>query len=60
MVQRNAHVAASNDIYEKSYVLVATMQAVPEPSTWAMMILGFVGISYFAYRRRNQVSLRVA
>jgi hypothetical protein len=26
---------------------------VPEPSTWAMMILGFFGIG-FGYRRRNQ------
>jgi hypothetical protein len=28
--------------------------AVPEPSTWAMMILGFAGVSFMAYRRRNQ------
>jgi hypothetical protein len=35
--------------------------AVPEPSTWAMMILGFAGIGFMAYRRRNQtVSLRAA
>ena len=27
--------------------------AVPEPSTWAMMILGFSGIGYLAYRRRG-------
>ena len=27
---------------------------VPEPSTWAMMILGFVGLGYMAYRRRKQ------
>lgn len=26
---------------------------VPEPSTWAMMILGFAGIGFMAYRRRN-------
>jgi hypothetical protein len=26
--------------------------AVPEPSTWAMMILGFAGIGFMAYRRR--------
>jgi hypothetical protein len=25
----------------------------PEPSTWAMMLAGFVGMSYVAYRRRN-------
>lgn len=28
--------------------------AVPEPSTWAMMILGFAGVGFIAYRRRNQ------
>jgi len=28
--------------------------AVPEPATWAMMILGFVGVGFMAYRRRNQ------
>lgn len=26
---------------------------VPEPSTWAMMILGFCGLGYMAYRRKN-------
>jgi hypothetical protein len=28
--------------------------AVPEPSTWAMLILGFAGVGFLAYRRRNQ------
>jgi PEP-CTERM motif len=32
---------------------VFTVAAVPEPSTWAMMILGFAGVSFLAYRRRN-------
>jgi hypothetical protein len=27
------------------------VSAVPEPSTWAMMILGFAGIGFMAYRR---------
>jgi hypothetical protein len=27
--------------------------AVPEPSTWAMMILGFVGLGFMAYRRKS-------
>ncbi len=34
--------------------LSVTIAAVPEPSTWAMMILGFAGVGYMAYRRRNQ------
>jgi PEP-CTERM motif len=28
--------------------------AVPEPSTWAMMILGFAGVGFLAYRRRSK------
>lgn len=28
--------------------------AVPEPSTWAMMFLGFAVLGFFAYRRRTQ------
>ena len=28
--------------------------AVPEPSTWAMMILGFAGVGFMTYRRRKQ------
>jgi hypothetical protein len=31
--------------------------AVPEPSTWAMMILGFAGVGFMAYRRRNSATL---
>ena len=31
--------------------------AVPEPSTWAMMILGFAGVGFMAYRRRNKAAL---
>jgi hypothetical protein len=34
-----------------SFDVVVT--AVPEPSTWAMMILGFFGVGFMAYRRRN-------
>lgn len=30
---------------------------VPEPSTWAMMILGFLGIGSLAYRRRGAMRL---
>jgi len=30
------------------------VNAVPEPSTWAMLILGFAGIGYMAYRRKSR------
>lgn len=28
----------------------------PEPSTWAMMLLGFAGIGFMAYRRKNKAA----
>jgi hypothetical protein len=30
------------------------LTAVPEPSTWAMMILGFAGVGFMAYRRSRK------
>jgi hypothetical protein len=33
---------------------------VPEPSTWAMMIFGFFGVGFMAYRRRTTPRFRVA
>jgi hypothetical protein len=34
--------------------------AVPEPSTWAMMLLGFAGVGYMTYRRRKAAALSAA
>ena len=34
--------------------------AVPEPSTWAMMILGFAGFGFMAYRRKSKPALMAA
>ena len=34
--------------------------AVPEPSTWAMLILGFAGLGFMAYRRKNSPTFRFA
>lgn len=31
----------------------ANLNAVPEPSTWAMMLLGFAGLGFAGYRRRE-------
>jgi len=41
--------------FDNAFVFSVT--AVPEPSTWAMMILGFVGISAMTYRRRKTAAL---
>lgn len=34
-------------------------EAVPEASTWAMMLLGFAGVGFAAYRKRRAPALRV-
>ena len=34
-----------------------TVSAVPEPATWAMMLLGFAGIGFLAYRRKPKLAL---
>ncbi len=34
--------------------------AVPEPSTWAMMTLGFAGLGFMAYRRRRSIEFSAA
>jgi hypothetical protein len=36
------------------------VSAVPEPSTWAMLLLGFAGIGFMAYRRKNRPALLAA
>jgi hypothetical protein len=33
---------------------------VPEPSTWAMMGLGFAGLGFMAYRRKDRMALNAA
>jgi hypothetical protein len=37
-----------------------SVSAVPEPSTWAMLILGFAGIGFMAYRRKLKPALMAA
>jgi hypothetical protein len=40
---------------------IGVVEAIPEPSTWAMLILGFAGLGYLSYRRNKQgVALRTA
>ncbi|AUC93544.1 hypothetical protein CWS35_03820 [Bradyrhizobium sp. SK17] len=35
----------------------STVSSVPEPSTWAMMIIGFAALGFVAYRRRDSSAL---
>jgi hypothetical protein len=38
----------------------APVNAVPEPSTWAMMILGFASVGFMAYRRKSKPAMIAA
>jgi fibronectin-binding autotransporter adhesin len=49
--------SGTSNAFEFDNVSVGT---VPEPSTWAMMILGFTGIGFMAYRRKNRFAFRLA
>jgi len=52
---------ASNDVNTSFNGTYSITAAVPEPSTWAMVILGFAGIGFVAYRRkRSGPQLRLA
>jgi hypothetical protein len=44
----------ANGVAARGYIVEFEVGAVPEPSTWAMMILGFTGVGYMTYRRRRQ------
>ena len=60
--QNNTAVVAystSQSQYDTTYDLrVTALSAVPEPATWAMMMLGFGSMGY-AMRRKNKVSTRI-
>jgi hypothetical protein len=57
---RNGSIGDGN-VFSFSATGTATpLSAVPEPSTWAMMILGFAGIGILAYRRKNKIALSAA
>ena len=35
----------------------AAVAPIPEPSTWAMMVFGFAGVGFMAYRRKSKPAL---
>jgi hypothetical protein len=48
----------SNPFFGQNDVLtISAVAAVPEPSTWAMMVLGFAGVGFMAYRRNARRAL---
>jgi hypothetical protein len=44
-------------LYFEGTVSFDTVSPVPEPSTWAMMLLGFAGVGYGIYRRKKLAGL---
>jgi len=46
--------------FQTGFAVFTTVAAVPEPGTWAMMLLGFAGIGFMAYRRKSKPSLMAA
>jgi PEP-CTERM motif len=35
-----------------------SVSGVPEPSTWALILLGFAGLGLMAHRRKSKASIR--
>jgi hypothetical protein len=69
----NTGVEASTDLTLSGFVIggggansfngdftTSAVSGVPEPATWAMMILGFAGIGFMAYRRKSKLALMAA
>jgi hypothetical protein len=48
------------DRYNVQSELEFNISAVPEPSTWAMMVLGLTGVGFMAYRRKRKPAWRLA
>ena len=51
------HFSAAGQLIEANFEFNLLESAVPEPSTWAMMILGFAGIGFMGYRRKQNGSM---
>jgi hypothetical protein len=45
---------ADQAVYLNDVAFGTAVSAIPEPSTWAMMILGFAGIGFLSYRRSRR------
>ncbi|SDJ65266.1 MULTISPECIES: PEP-CTERM sorting domain-containing protein [Bradyrhizobium] len=49
----------TNPVFENWYGFTVGVSAVPEASTWMMMILGFAAVGFVTYRRRSGAMLAV-
>jgi hypothetical protein len=53
-------ITASDAVGPQSLAIGNLTSSVPEPSTWAMLILGFCGLGFMAYRRKSKATLLAA
>jgi choice-of-anchor C domain-containing protein len=51
--------SVDSDIPYGAVIGGVSITAVPEPSTWAMVILGFAGMGFVAYRRKSRSAFRL-
>ena len=51
---------SSGEGFSFNYAAAGGVSAVPEPSTWAMLLIGFAGIGFMVYRRRSKQALMAA
>lgn len=56
----NTNIFDHSDTGALTGTVTNVVAAVPEPSTWAMMVLGFAGVGFMTYRRRRQSSALAA
>ena len=64
-VIQSVSIAAVNGLFadvrqERLGDIQSITAAVPEPTTWAMMVIGFAGVGFMAYRRKGQGQFRLA
>ena len=47
-------VSLAGENMNDGFVTISLESTVPEPSTWAMMLLGFAGVGFAGYRRARR------
>ena len=52
-------ISSQNDPNWNVWDDISITAPVPEASTWAMMVLGFAGVGFMAYRRKSKPALRL-
>ena len=53
-------VSLAGENMNDSFVTISPESTVPEPSTWAMMLLGFAGLGFSGYRASRRTGMAAA